>query len=83
MPTGAKARLVADVMAASKDTGKIVRAVEWERRRRARPFAFELVEVEGRGAWHHGQGYAVVAANLLGDRDAYLAWLRRVVSDLS
>lgn len=84
-PTGAKARLVAELMAASRDTGKVVRAVERERRRRARPFAFafDLVEVEGRGVWRVSEGYAVVAAGLLGDRAGYLAWLHQVVSELA
>jgi hypothetical protein len=72
-------------MAASRDTGKVVRAVERERRRRARPFAFafDLVEVEGRGVWRVSEGYAVVAAGLLGDRAGYLAWLHQVVSELA
>jgi hypothetical protein len=84
-PTGAKARLVAELMAASGDTGQVVRAVERERRRRARPFAFavDLVAVEGGGVWRVSEGYAVVAAGLLGDRAGYLAWLHQVVSELA
>jgi hypothetical protein len=82
---GSRDGLVADLMATSGAPDAVVRAVERERRRRARPFAFAfgLVAVEGRGVWRVSQGYAVVAAGLLGDQEGYLAWLHRVVRDLA